>query len=272
MDKAFYIGLGVAIVFGLLPFAVKEIPHWLTWLGIAIGVIIVIWALIKPIPSIINGPFALFMIGCACIAASAVWYYARSRAVGPELKAPHQLEAVPPNAERPPKDQPITSSRSTDAIQWYFQGNNLIFGWNKASDGTLLVGTFNIRGKNLSGEPLTKIDAYLIPQISTTPLYLKFYDPRQADLIDTKDYFIEPDADFQLSYKLPSYDKEKSLQGTPVDVFLSRYGGIKFVFNHDDKTITHDFSYSEIKDVLLRKQEQHDQSKKTIPGLKKIPR
>ncbi len=68
MDKAFYIGLGVAIVFGLLPFAVKEIPHWLTWLGIAIGVIIVIWALIKPIPSIINGPFALFMIGCACIA------------------------------------------------------------------------------------------------------------------------------------------------------------------------------------------------------------
>lgn len=37
MDWQFKVGIGVAVVFGLLPFAIKDMPQPLTWAGALIG-------------------------------------------------------------------------------------------------------------------------------------------------------------------------------------------------------------------------------------------
>jgi hypothetical protein len=37
MSREFWIGIGIAAVFGFLPFAVKEMPQWLAWPGVVVG-------------------------------------------------------------------------------------------------------------------------------------------------------------------------------------------------------------------------------------------
>jgi hypothetical protein len=73
MDLQFRIGLGVAVLFGLLPYAVKDMPQWLSWSGIALGVGLVIWALV-PTFQRFHGPMLLGVVGIACIAGAAGWY------------------------------------------------------------------------------------------------------------------------------------------------------------------------------------------------------
>jgi hypothetical protein len=46
MDWQFAVGLGMTILFGLLPYAVENIPRWITWPGIAIGIVLIVWALL----------------------------------------------------------------------------------------------------------------------------------------------------------------------------------------------------------------------------------
>jgi len=74
MDWQFKVGLGVTIVFGLLPFLVKTMPNWVTWPGISIGVLSFLWGLLPNHQKIPNGPAILFIISIAGIVGSVAWY------------------------------------------------------------------------------------------------------------------------------------------------------------------------------------------------------
>jgi len=43
MDWQFKVGIATAIVFGLLPFAVKDMPQSITWAGIAAAMLFGFW-------------------------------------------------------------------------------------------------------------------------------------------------------------------------------------------------------------------------------------
>jgi len=286
MDPGIIAGIGVALITWLLGYVIKDIPAVISWMGIAAGLALVIWSL-SPIPSRFNGPVLLFFIAAILAAGATGWAISlrqastdkpisgavsEKSAASADVPSAH-ADAAPPKPTDSDKTLPNLSPTQSAPIQWLFNDDSsFIFGPNQAKDGTYLVGTFNIRGRNISNEPITKVDAYLIPQILATPLPLKFYDPHEVDLVDTKDAFIEPQAEFQLSYKIPTYDKDQSLQGVPVDLFLSKYGGVKFVFNYNGNTsFNYEFSFSQIRVYLLREKERHDESKKSPPGIKRIP-
>jgi len=98
-----------------------------------------------------------------------------------------------------------------------------------------------------------------------------FYDAHAPALLETRDHVIPPDAEFQLSYRLPTYDKEKSPQRVPVEEFLANYGGITFVFDYNgNQTFKHEFRYPALRDYLLSRQRDHEQSRKQPPGVRKI--
>jgi hypothetical protein len=70
-------GIGVAAVFGFLPFAVKDMPQWMTWPGITIGVCLAIWGMI-PEGKISPVAAALFIAGATFITTAVGWQLSRS--------------------------------------------------------------------------------------------------------------------------------------------------------------------------------------------------
>jgi hypothetical protein len=73
MDWQFKVGIGVAVVFGLLPYAVKDMPHALTWAGVAVGVLFVIWGVLPHHDRIPIGPGLLFIASVAGLIGAGVW-------------------------------------------------------------------------------------------------------------------------------------------------------------------------------------------------------
>jgi hypothetical protein len=72
--KVALVGLAVAIVFGLLPFAVKAMPHWITWPGIAVGCSFLVWAVFPMETRHAIGPALIIIAGIAFITAGISWY------------------------------------------------------------------------------------------------------------------------------------------------------------------------------------------------------
>ena len=54
MDRAFWIGVGLTVVFGFLGFAVKAMPRWIAWLGVVIGACLITWGVFHPEPPATN--------------------------------------------------------------------------------------------------------------------------------------------------------------------------------------------------------------------------
>lgn len=75
MDWQFRVGLGVALVFGFAPFAVKAMPHWITWPGIGVGLGFISWALVPYAERIPLGAAVLFIAGLAAMAGGIALYW-----------------------------------------------------------------------------------------------------------------------------------------------------------------------------------------------------
>jgi hypothetical protein len=75
MDWQFKVGISLAVVFGLLPYAVKDMPRWLSWPGVMLGILFVAWwGLIPSHDKIPLGPAFLFLIGISLATAALGWY------------------------------------------------------------------------------------------------------------------------------------------------------------------------------------------------------
>lgn len=75
MDWQFKVGLGVAVVFGLLPFALKAMPPWLSLGGVAVGLLLIVWGFLPrhdtlPMPPTIG---LILALGVATSCAYLVW-------------------------------------------------------------------------------------------------------------------------------------------------------------------------------------------------------
>jgi hypothetical protein len=80
MDWQFKFGLGAAVVFGLLPFAFKDMPQSITWAGICVGILLCGWALIPNHGRMPVGPTLLLIASLAGFVGGVVWYWTTSEA------------------------------------------------------------------------------------------------------------------------------------------------------------------------------------------------
>jgi hypothetical protein len=68
------IGLGITLVLGLLPFTGLALPHWVTWPGIVVGILLTVLGLLPKHEDIATGVSLLFIAGVAGIVASVILY------------------------------------------------------------------------------------------------------------------------------------------------------------------------------------------------------
>jgi hypothetical protein len=75
MDWQFKVGIGFTVVFGLLPFAVKEMPHWVTWPGLTIGGLFILWGFLPRHDEFPLVPTLLFTLLVGGAAGCVAWGY-----------------------------------------------------------------------------------------------------------------------------------------------------------------------------------------------------
>jgi hypothetical protein len=222
------------------------------------------------------GPFVL-AVGLVIAAIGAlIWIFEAGRNQ-PNLKRQAEItsEKSPPTSQ-PQTVTPVPSTTLSqnavpkEAIEFNFDKE--LFGFNvHTTTGQLLVSVIGMSGKNNSDEPITNINAYVIPQNTKERLPLRFYLPHEPGLVDPqKTYGIPPRAEFDLKYIIPSFDPTNiHKQGIPVDDYLSKYGALKFVFEYDgDKTIVHEVSYADAKAKLDERQRELDRSHMQPPQIR----
>lgn len=98
MDWQVKIGLGLAIVFGLLPYVVKEMPDWVSWPGLALGIAFIGWGLFPNHDHFPRGPTALLLISIALMVGAIAWFKDSGFVPPPVAAAVAALPASPPPA------------------------------------------------------------------------------------------------------------------------------------------------------------------------------
>jgi prepilin signal peptidase PulO-like enzyme (type II secretory pathway) len=117
MDWQFKVGLGVAIVFGLLPFWVKTMPNWVTWPGISIGVLFFLWGWLPNHQKIPNGPAILFIICIAGIVGSFAWYNVAKLSVSAQQPVAIKQPTAEEIASEVVKKLPIETQRAWITVE-----------------------------------------------------------------------------------------------------------------------------------------------------------
>jgi hypothetical protein len=93
------VGIGIAIFFGFLAFAVKSMPAPLAWGGVALGLVIVVWRHI-PVDPKYNGPLVIAAAVFVLVVAAVSWIFSISSATPPAApKQPTTVMEVPPLAQ-----------------------------------------------------------------------------------------------------------------------------------------------------------------------------
>ncbi len=184
--------------------------------------------------------------------------------------APSHPAAAPSRSAQPPSEAPIPPPPQDAPLKWNFNDIEQIFGFNEAHDGSLLVGVFRILGYNQSPEPITNVNAYVIPQITEKRLQLRFNT--RDGLLDTKDTHIPagPGTEVPLVYFLPPSDNRHQ-QGLFVTEYLDKYGGFEFVFEWAGGKFSHKISYNQVKEMLTQRQAQWDAQRKRLPEIRRRP-
>ncbi len=91
MDWQFLIGLGITVIFTFLQFVVKNMPNWISWPCISIGILLIIWGVPIIHRNIQTGPFILFIVCFAVLVGRVAWYFDRKLNINQQ-----QLEPTKP--------------------------------------------------------------------------------------------------------------------------------------------------------------------------------
>lgn len=73
MDWQNLVGLDFTVVFGLLAFGVKDVPQWVAWPGMTIGLLLIVWGILPIHDHMRSGPALLFIACAAGIVSSVFW-------------------------------------------------------------------------------------------------------------------------------------------------------------------------------------------------------
>ncbi len=115
-NKMDWTGVGIAVLFGFLAFAVKDMPPALAWGGVAFGIILAVWKHI-PLDQKYNGPLIIAAAIFVLASAATAWTLSISREVQSvqNVKTGHPLGTSKPPPSRL-ANIPPTASSSTPPI------------------------------------------------------------------------------------------------------------------------------------------------------------
>ena len=133
--------------------------------------------------------------------------------------------------------------RNHGPIAWMWDLNSPL-GHSRSFGGPLWIDGFQIKGTNVSDDPVSSIKAFVRSDITTKIYPLKFSDPK-AGLIPAENVSIPPRASFTLHYVIPSTDPKYS-QGIIVDQFRIDFQRFTFIFDHDGQKFIKHFSSKEV--------------------------
>lgn len=74
MDWQFKVGVGLSILFGLLPYAIKDMPQSITWAGVVAGLLLIVWGFVPSHDKMAVGPTLLLIASLSGLVGSIVWY------------------------------------------------------------------------------------------------------------------------------------------------------------------------------------------------------
>ena len=92
------IGVGTALLFGFLPFVVKDVPVWISWPGLALGVVLVVVAVATNHDFLQAGPLTLYVVGMLFMIGAIAWGYSSNVKIRPSLSASFSVSPAPTNS------------------------------------------------------------------------------------------------------------------------------------------------------------------------------
>lgn len=149
--------------------------------------------------------------------------------------------------------QAITKDKSPDnptneswPIKWVWDENSPLATIRGYGEPLLIIG-FQIKGTNISKDPLTSIKAFIRSDITADTYELKISDSESSQLISTNNVIIPPDVNFTLIHVFQHHDR-----GIIADRFRIDFRQFTLIFEHDGKKIIKHFSSKDVDDFIDR--------------------
>lgn len=101
MDWQLAIGVGLAIVFGLLQYAVKDMPPYIAWAGIIGGILLVIWGIMPNHDKFPVVPTVISIFFFVCLVASILWGIESYKGDSKPVTSGEQETIKSPSLQRP---------------------------------------------------------------------------------------------------------------------------------------------------------------------------
>jgi hypothetical protein len=148
MDWQFAVGIGAAVIFFFIPYAVKDMPAYVTWPGIVTGILFILWGMLPNHERIPIGPAILFIASISGIVASGLWYRENMTSTQPEGSQNFNVALEKEKTERPYiflECTPLLGGVAIIPASGIFYGLNL-FPWPKEEPGGGLQESVSVPG------------------------------------------------------------------------------------------------------------------------------
>lgn len=147
----------------------------------------------------------------------------------------------PQNKANKSEDASKARQSTQEAIAWDYSGYFL--GMSAVGGSNIHISSFQLKGKNISGEPIKQIKGVLRSNVTNEeiPILLESMPPEETNGIPV-------DCEFWLRalFRDPTAKRE----GIPEDKFLKQFGDFTLVLSFDGKMYQRKFSYNEVSALI----------------------